>query len=68
MCVRELLSLQHNTNPPASHPHLHTHTCTLNRAGNLRVLNSYWVNQDATYKYVHVWVCVCVQVCAVRVS
>jgi large subunit ribosomal protein L15e len=24
------------------------------RAGNLRVLNSYWVNQDATYKYFEV--------------
>jgi len=24
------------------------------RAGNLRVLNSYWVNQDATYKYYEV--------------
>lgn len=24
------------------------------RAGNLRVLNSYWINQDATYKYYEV--------------
>ena len=24
------------------------------RAGNLRVLNSYWINQDATYKYFEV--------------
>ena len=24
------------------------------RCGNLRVLNSYWVNQDATYKYFEV--------------
>jgi len=24
------------------------------RCGNLRVLNSYWVNQDATYKYYEV--------------
>lgn len=24
------------------------------RCGNLRVLNSYWINQDATYKYFEV--------------
>jgi len=35
------------------------------KAGNLRVLNSYWVNQDATYKYYEV-ICVDPQHATIR--